>query len=384
MNKSQVSVVFCDSYEKEKIYNAVKTAVDSLGGISQFVKPEEKILVKPNFLSPAEAEKVITTHPTVISAVLRILSEADCKSVKVGDSPANGTCRQALGKLALTDDELYGAAIADMNEEVFVKYPEGRIAKDFYYAKEVTEADAIIGVCKMKTHALERITGAVKNMYGLICGKRKAAGHVKYPSANDFAKMLCDIHHSTPQRLHIMDAVIAMEGNGPASGTPKNMNLIIASKDPVAIDTVFSHLINLNPALVPTNLQGAGSGLGVMDEKSIEIILTEGDSTVTTDISNLVKKYAKPEYDVVRGKEKYKTALSILSKVTGNSRKPVIAKDKCISCGICVNHCPVEGKAVRFDNGKNNPPVYDYKKCIRCYCCQELCPQKAISVKGRF
>ena len=121
-----------------------------------------------------------------------------------------------------------------------------------------------------------------------------------------------------------------------------------------------------------------------MDEKEIEIILTDGESTTVCDISELVRKYGNPDFDVVRDKEKFKTALSIISKVTGGNRKPVIDKSKCVKCGICVDHCPVEGKAVDFVNGKTKPPVYNYKKCIRCYCCQELCPQKAISVKGIF
>ena len=208
--KATVSVVYCDNYEPENVYSAVKSAVDALGGTGAFVKPEEKILVKPNFLAPAEADKAITTHPSVISAVLRLLCEEKCEHVKVGDSPANGTCRAALGKLALTERELYGAGIADMNEEVLTPVPNGLAADELYLTRDAAEADAIIGVCKMKTHALERITGAVKNMFGLICGRRKPMSHVKWPSASEFAKMLTDIHAITPQRLHIMDAVVAM------------------------------------------------------------------------------------------------------------------------------------------------------------------------------
>lgn len=384
MAKSTVSVVYCDNYDKEKIYNAVKQSIDSIGGLNQFVKPGEKILVKPNFLSPQEPDKAVTTHPTVISAMLRLLQEAQYTGVKAGDSPANGTCRQALGKLALSEDDLFGATIADMNKEVLVKFPDGKASKEFYYAKDVTEADAIIGLCKMKTHALERVTGAVKNMYGLVCGKRKAAGHVLYPTALDFAKMMCDIHRSTPQRFHVMDAVVAMEGNGPASGTPVKMNLIIASADPVALDTVYCHLVNLDPKLVPTNLEGSVYGLGEMNKDNIEIVLTEGENTTTCDVDTLVKKYGNPNFDVVREEEKTNIFVKLFSNVIGNGRKPKIDESKCIKCGICVNHCPVEGKAVDFVNGKDKAPVYNYKKCIRCYCCQELCPQKAISVKGKF
>lgn len=381
MKKAQVSVVICDSYEKETVYAAVKACVGALGGIASFVKPEERILVKPNFLCAAEAEKAVTTHPAVIGAVLRLLKEAGMEHVMLGDSPGSGTCREALGKLALTETELYGAAIADMNKEVLTPTPNGRVAKELYFAEEVTGADAIIGVCKMKTHALERITGAVKNMLGLICGRRKAACHVKHPSATEFAKLLADIHIATPQRLHIMDAITAMEGNGPASGTPVKMNMILASADPVALDTVFCRLVHLAPAAVPTNVMGSVAGLGTMEPDEIGILLLENGTLSACDVGTLVEKYGKPDFDVARGKEHRRSLTSFLAGLARGGRRPMIDKSKCVKCGVCVSHCPVEGKAVDFKNGRAEPPVYDYKKCIRCFCCQELCPQHAIRVK---
>ena len=338
MIKSRVSVVVCASYEKEQVYRAVKCGIDALGGIGRFVAPDERILVKPNFLYPSEAEKAITTHPAVIGAVLRVLCEAGYGRVQVGDSPANGTCRAALGKLALGEDELYGAAIADMNEEVTVPVPNGRAAKELHLVREATETDAIIGVCKMKTHALERITGAVKNMYGLICGKRKAAGHVKYPTAYAFANMLADIHSVTPQRLHVMDAVTAMEGNGPASGNAVNMNLILISPDPVAIDTVFCRLVQLSPSLVPTNIAGSLAGLGTADADEIEVLLCENGTVRSASVAETVEAYGNPKFDVVRGGEKLKTVLGLWSFLTGGSRRPVIDPEKCVRCGICVDH----------------------------------------------
>ena len=66
----------------------------------------------------------------------------------------------------------------------------------------------------------------------------------------------------------------------------------------------------------------------------------------------------------------------------GFIRKPFIVKDVCQKCGICVEVCPLEEKALSFkNNDKTNPPLYDYNKCIRCYCCQEMCPYKAIKTK---
>ena len=381
MEKSRVVVALCSSYEDQKVYTAVKGAVTALGGLSQFVNPEEKILVKPNYLYPAKEEKCITTNPAVIRAFMRLLSENGYSNVKIGDSPASGNCRQAFAQLGLYEEDLYGAEIADMNEEHIVEFPEGKAAKSFAFCEEVLWADAIIGLCKMKTHALERITGAVKNMYGLICGKKKALGHVNFPNAASFAQMMADMHCCVKPRLHIMDGIAAMEGNGPASGTPVNMNVILASKDPVALDTVFSRLVNLDPVLVPTNTHGMAAGIGTCRENEIAVMLLDDGILKEVSMTELYRLCGKEDFDVQREDDKF-SILSLWSRITGGfAKKPVIDADKCVKCGACVEHCPVEGRAVTFKNGKEKAPVYDYRKCIRCFCCQEICPQHAIGVK---
>lgn len=358
--KSTVAVIYCDSYDEEKIYDAVKKAIDCLGGIEKFVSKDEKILLKPNFLTPATEDKCITTHPSVIKAAIRILNEGGF-TYKCGDSPASGTCDAAFEKLGLDK-----TCIAPMNK--------GKQQGAFFFATDVIEADAIIGLCKMKTHALERITGAVKNMYGLVCGKNKALGHVTFPSASSFAKMLVEIHKATPQRLHIMDAVVAMEGNGPSSGDPVQMNLILASADPVALDTVFCYLVNLDPSLVPTNTHGYVEGLGTCKEDEIQILMNGEEISA----KELAEKYGKADFDVQREKDRF-SVLSLWSNITGKfGKRPHIDESKCVHCGVCVEHCPVEGRAVSFKNGRDQAPKYDYSKCIRCYCCQEICPSHAI------
>ena len=376
--RSKVVLVPCGSYDEEKVFRAMKQGIDMLGGIEKFVGKEEKILVKPNFLTAAEADKAVTTHPSVIKGMLRILQGAGYTGVQFGDSPGHGSSRAAVRKLGIPE-EIYGASAADMSEERLVSFEEGRTAKEFYFTKEIAEADAVINLCKMKTHALERITGAVKNVYGFVCGHRKAAGHVKYPNAGIFARMLADIHRCVKPRLHVMDGITAMEGNGPGSGTPVDMGVMLFSADPVAIDTVFCHLVGLNPELVPTNTQGTAMGIGTCRKQEIEILTPQGEIS----FAQLEEKYGNLQFDVDRKGTK-KTFLSRYSDFMMRiSKRPVIDKDRCVRCGICVNHCPVPGKAVDFKKGKNAPPVYDYSKCIRCYCCQEMCPQHAITAGKR-
>lgn len=380
--KSLVVAVPCDDYEPEKVYEAVRAGINALGGLSAFLRPEERVLVKPNLLKPAEADTAVTTHPTVLRAVLRLLEEYGCGNVRFGDSPGQDTGTQALERLGFRADEpVFGARLVPMTEEVHVDFQEGLTEKEFWFAKEVTEADAIINVCKMKTHALMKITGAVKNPFGLLCGTRKARQHVRFPNEGVFARMLVDIHRCVKPRLHIMDAIVAMEGNGPGSGTPRKMGLLLFSADSVALDAVFCALIHLDPESVQTNVQGESMGLGTWRSENIELRLAkpDGSPAEVMPVEKFADAYGASDFDVARDK---KSALwKGLAVFELFARRPVIQAERCVHCGICVAHCPVPGKALSFRNGKDQPPVYDRKKCIRCYCCQEMCPQKAITAE---
>ena len=148
------------------------------------------------------------------------------------------------------------------------------------------------------------------------------------------------------------------------------------STDPIALDTVFCHLVNLDPSYVPTNLYGETLGLGTWHDDRIEIVTADG----TISEEELKRKYGNPNFNVDRRKARKKGALDLLEILGVFQSSPYIIEEKCKKCGVCVESCPVEGKAVHFDNGRRNPPVYDYKKCIRCFCCQEMCPHQAIQV----
>ena len=382
-NKSKVVVLPCETYNEERIYTLMKNGLSQMGGLEALINKEEKILLKPNLLKKAEVEKAVITHPVVVGAFARILREKGYENIVLADSCGHGTTKQVIQGTGMdTYLEKYQIPAIDYTKGVRVENPDGVQAKEFILPKELLEAECVISLSKMKTHALERITGAVKNSYGFVYGKNKAIGHTKYPSADSFARMLIDLNQYVKPRLYIMDGITAMEGNGPGSGDPVATNLILMSTDPVALDSVFARLVYLKPEMVPTNYHGEKMGLGNCREENIEVVVV-GEDVVCNVISMeaLIEKYGNPNFNVDRTKVRNNVWTKLAKALNIFQKKPYIEPDKCIRCGICVNSCPVPGKAVDFRNGKNNPPVYDYKKCIRCFCCQEMCPKKAIKVK---
>ncbi len=377
--KSKVVLIPCNEYKSDLVYEAVKQGINLLGGFEAFIGKDEKILLKPNLLKKALPEAAVTTHPAVFGAVAKLLRESGYTKLGWGDSPGVGPPQSKVSETAGIKQAAaeYNLEEADFGTGIKTVFSEGRTVNSFIICKGVHDCDAIINLCKMKTHALERITGAVKNTFGCVYGFNKGTEHAKYPDPDSFAKMLSDLNVLIKPRLHIMDAVVAMEGNGPGSGDPVPMNLLLFSTDPVAMDSVFCSLVHLDPSIVPTNTYGEIYGVGKWHSKDIEIITTEG----IISIEKATEIFGNPHFNVNRGEAKY-GKINMFSRLT--SKRPYIVKDKCIKCGICVDSCPLEKKALSMNKEANSVPVYDYTKCIRCYCCQEMCPQKAIHVKTPF
>jgi uncharacterized protein (DUF362 family)/Pyruvate/2-oxoacid:ferredoxin oxidoreductase delta subunit len=384
---TRVVLVRCTSYDDSEVKSAMLRGIDLMGGAGKFARAGERILLKPNLLAADPPEKCSATHPAVLRAACRIFAETGAR-VSYGDSPARGSSLHAAtqaGMQQVAEEE--GIHLDDFQTVVEVSHSEGRQNKKFSLAKAVVEADGLISLPKFKTHALEKITGGVKNQFGCVPGFLKAEFHAKLTNAAEFGRMLADLTNLIRPRLYILDAVYAMEGNGPRTGNPRKMGLLILSADPVALDATACRLIDVDPLLIPTITYGQEFGCGTYQEQEIELL---GDP---------FDEFYCPDFDVDRGPiDKYvpgsgsmlAVALMAVIRTKAGNRlfdklvitKPKIRASMCVKCGVCVQICPTRPKSVDWVYGdKSRPPRHDYKRCIRCYCCQETCPEGAIIVK---
>ncbi len=368
---SLVALVRCESYNINEVRSAISRGIGLLGGASKFAGPGKRLLLKPNLLIGEVPEKCVTTHPSVFRAAAEQFLAAGA-SVSYGDSPCIGSTAAAAKKSGLAAEaEGLGIAEADFKTPVDMFYEKGSQNKKFTVAAAVRDHDVIVSLPKLKTHAFEKFTGCVKNQFGCVPGMRKGEYHIKLPDAEKFARMLVDLNMLVNPALYIMDGITAMEGNGPRGGKPRQMNLLMFSADPIALDATVCRIIGISPELVPTIVYGSSAGAGVYGENEIELA---GDP---------MEGFVNRGFDIDRTPLKTYRSRGVMRFV--NNRlvpKPFILHDKCVLCGQCVALCPTVPKSVNWrGDDRSSPPVHDYSTCIRCYCCQEICPEGAIELK---
>ncbi len=368
-----VTLQKCDQYQYEEIKKALKQNIDHLGGLSKYVTPNEKVLLKINLLMKKNPEEGVTTHPTFVQALGDILRDHGC-TVIIADSPGgpfNKTLLKGVYKACgiekiATDS---GFRLNYNTKETISEFPNGTILTQITAMEVLDEVDKIISVSKLKTHGMMKFTGAVKNMYGIIPGLIKAEYHFKYPELKNFSNMLVDICSYKTPVLSFMDGIVGMEGDGPSSGDLRKIGAVIASSSPYALDVIACRLVNIDPLEVPTIQRSIERKLVPKDFS--EIIL-RGRSL--EDFS--LEPFKTPEItdiNFVNGRVPKFLEGPLNSLLLP---KPTFDHKQCISCGDCGKVCPAQ--VIMF---KNKKPYADLKNCIRCFCCQELCPVKAVHVK---
>ena len=363
---SKVAIVKCASYDPLLVQKNVREALELLGGVDIFIRPGSRVLIKPNLLMAKEPEFGIDTHPEVVRAVIKILKEINCK-IFVGDGPS------VWGNQAENVDQVYEVSgIKKVCEEEgvdLVKFENRRMREKFPLTTWIDNCDYVVNLPKFKSHSLTTLSAGVKNLFGCVVGNFKMELHKNYFDLDDFCGILLDIYKEVRPALTIVDGIIAMEGEGPAtSGKLRQANLIVAGVDCVSIDSILAAVMGLKPEDILTNKIGQKRGLGIADLKNIEVLGEKLENVVG-------EPFLLPATSIQR-KLPAPIAKFILKFI---KHHPCMDKGKCIKCSGCVEACPKHAIEMT-DKGI----VFDYTKCISCFCCLEYCPAGAIKIKKSF
>jgi uncharacterized protein (DUF362 family) len=364
INMSIVAVKRCVSYAEIK--NSLELCFELLGGMRTFVKNGDRVLIKPNLGIPLPPARAATTHPEIIRAIVELVMGAGA-TVTIGENSGGkspGVTKRAFDMCGISDvASSTGAGIENFQEGEWsqVEIPGHAYLESEYRPKSLLEVDLIINVPKFKTHGITFITGALKNTFGCIPGSSRSSIHKKFKSREQFAQAVLDIYEMVAPHLTVVDAVVAMEGDGgPINGNPTELGLVLAGTDGVAADAVSAWLTGHDPMTLPIIGHAHHRGMGTGDLNSIEI---RGDELrVAKDFvrNSLIRSPGKNE----NLEESYNTFMPHIS-------------EKCMLCGDCAANCPVNAIS---GNAKTGFTVVE-RKCIRCLICHEICVNGAVALR---
>jgi uncharacterized protein (DUF362 family)/Pyruvate/2-oxoacid:ferredoxin oxidoreductase delta subunit len=362
--KSSVSIVECQNYDEGNVLSALRQSIDLIGGIQTFVKKGSRVLLKPNLLFGKSPEKAVTTHPSILRGMIQIVRGAG-GIPSIGDSPSVGSLTWTAEKAGIkaVAGEMK-CPLVEFNRPVLPPKGGGKTFKQLEVDQAVLEADVIINLPKFKTHSLTLLTLGVKNLFGCVPGPKKPLWHLKAGrDQKTFAKILVDIYEVIRPPLTVLDGIVGMEGNGPNSGRPIPIGLILASGDSLNLDQIACDLLGISRESLLTNRVAFEQGMG---RDPIDVL---GERVEDLRISSFqFPTLSHPNWNLP----------GFLSKALKNAltSKPVIDEEVCKSCDRCVEICPPKALA-----RKGEDLVFDYGQCIRCLCCLEVCPEGAITNK---
>ncbi|TFF63730.1 MAG: DUF362 domain-containing protein, partial [Promethearchaeota archaeon] len=334
----------------------------------------------PNLLIAKPPERAATTHPEIVRAIIKWIQQFNPLKIYVSDSSGGKEqgvterCMKASGIQKVCEEEGVSCISFEKTERKIYEVQDPLEMKSFVGSQLLEDVDLIINLPKIKTHGQCTLTCCIKNMFGTILRINKAKTHAQYPFLDRFSAALADIYSVSKPQLTVVDGYLCQEGDGPSKGDVVKMDLILAGFDGVALDSVVSHIIGLDPKEVVHIVKAKEKGLGTMDLENIEII---GESIESV----------KREFKIPRAKPISMPLPKWLADYVGNKIFKATVNfnpSKCKLCSTCWENCPVDAITPPEEIKKGNTPIWHKDKCITCYCCAELCPHEAVNFKVNY
>jgi len=284
-----------------------------LGGIDEFVKKGDKVLIKPNLCTVKNYLTGATTDPALVENIIEIL-QSFTKDISIIESDHSAVDAQyafeALGFKSIA--EKYGIMTVNLSDKrmlVDVDIENGLYFKTIKVHKAILEADLIINVSILKTNEISTITVSLKNMIGILPDREKA----KYHSNID--EVITDINKIiVNKKLIIVDGRIGMEGNGPISGTPVKNDILIMSDDPVAADYISAKVMGFDPDSI--KYIGLSEKAGIGTSKNIEMLGIPLNSIIKPfKVPSKLDKKRKMRYFILKNKFMASVLSLFLSKI---------------------------------------------------------------------
>lgn len=379
--QTTVSVVKCPDYDLNKVLDAVRKAVELAGGLEPLKRFGKNALLKPNIIYGVPPEKAVTTHPVFLDAVITVFREAGFV-VTVGEAPPLESFQTVARKSGIMEViQKHRVSIAEFNEPVDMRNPEGALVRNFQVAKEVRDCDFIVSLPKLKNHTQMFFTGAMKNLFGVLPGMQKSRYHLLFPEKTAFADMLVDLNVLIKPAFAVMDGIVSMEGKGPSGGDPYPLGLVLASADVLALDIIACEIIGYRYQDIPVLKQA-------LERMNTPWVKRYGDIRVAGEKISSAKPRSYERVTIVSDMGFFKNSVpGFLFDFIRDVwvPRPFFNGKKCNRCGRCIEMCSAGALTFVQDGSLFHKKVrIEMKKCIRCYCCHEICPAKAVRLNRIF